>query len=156
MASLPVVNQPAHRVGALIDHLARRLRLRSETVLEPLGLRPRHLLALTLVRDRDGISQQTLASTLEMDGTNVVGLLNDLEREQLVERRRSPEDRRRHTVSLTEAGAKTLAKAEFALAAVEDEVFCALDGDQRETLYRLLQTASNGEQPICTETIPDC
>ncbi|OPG11137.1 MarR family winged helix-turn-helix transcriptional regulator [Microbispora sp. GKU 823] len=152
MTSLPVVNQPVHRCGALLEHLARRLRLRSESVLAPLGLRPRHLVALTVLRDRGGSTQQALASTLEMDGTNVVGLLNDLEAEKLIERRRSPEDRRRHVVELTEAGAKRLAKAEFALAAVEDEVLGALDHDQRETLYSLLQqVATGGMEAACVE-----
>jgi DNA-binding MarR family transcriptional regulator len=149
MASLPVVNQPPHRAGALVDYLARRLRSRSESVLAPLGLRPRHLVALTVFRVRGGCSQQSLAATLEMDGTNVVGLLNELEAENLVERRRSPEDRRRHVVELTDVGAKRLAKAEFALAAVEDEVFGALDSDQRETLYQLLQQATGGNEMTC-------
>ena len=40
---------PEHRSGALLDHLARRMRLRSESVLAPLGLRPRHLVALTVL-----------------------------------------------------------------------------------------------------------
>ncbi|EOD65550.1 MarR family winged helix-turn-helix transcriptional regulator [Amycolatopsis vancoresmycina] len=142
MSSLPVVNQPPHRSGALIDHVARRLRLRSETVLAPLGIRPRHLIALTVLRDHGESSQQDLAKILEMDGTNVVGLLNDLEAENLVERRRSTADRRRHVVELTGVGAKLLARAEFALTAVEDEVFSALSDDQRETLYELLQQAT--------------
>ena len=76
-----------HWSGALLDHLARRMRLRAESVLAPLGLRPRHLVALTVLRGRDGITQQALASTLEMDGTNIVGLLNELEAEDLIERR---------------------------------------------------------------------
>jgi DNA-binding MarR family transcriptional regulator len=154
MTSLPVVNQPPHRCGALLDHVARRLRLRSESVLAPLGLRPRHLIALTVLRDQGGSSQQHLAKTLEMDGTNVVGLLNDLEAEKLIERRRSPVDRRRHVVELTDVGAQLLAKAEFALAAVEDEVFHALGDDQRETLYALLQQATNGtETQACRENV---
>lgn len=144
MALLPVVNQPARRSGALLDHLARRMRLRAEAVLTPLGLRPRHLVALTVLRDRGGSSQQALAATLEMDGTNIVGLLNELEADELVERRRSPADRRRHLVELTEAGRKRLATAEFALAAVEDEVLGALDESQRDTLYHLLQRAAGG------------
>jgi len=152
MTSLPVVNQPPHRCGALLDHLTRRMRLRSEAVLAPLGLRPRHLVALTVLRDRQGSTQQDLAKTLEMDSTNVVGLLNELETANLVERRRSPADRRRHLVELTDVGAKQLAKAEFALAAVEDEVLCGLDNEQRETLYTLLQQASTqGEFIACTE-----
>jgi DNA-binding MarR family transcriptional regulator len=156
VVSLPVVNQPVHRSGALLDHLARRIRLRAESVLAPLGLRPRHLLTLTVLRDRGDCSQQALSATLEMDGTNIVGLLNELEAENLVERRRSPEDRRRHVVELTDAGAQILAKAEFALAAVEDEVLGALDDEQRETLYDLLQRASTGVS--CTEAVnePGC
>ncbi|MET8849203.1 MarR family winged helix-turn-helix transcriptional regulator [Amycolatopsis sp. NPDC004625] len=154
MSSLPVVNQPPHRCGALIDYVARRLRLRTETVLAPLGIRPRHLIALTVLRDRGGISQQDLAKILEMDGTNVVGLLNDLEAENLVERRRSATDRRRHVVELTDVGAKLLARAEFALAAVEDEVFSDLGDDQRETLYELLQQATKSATEGCREPGP--
>src|ERR1700746_3078458 len=117
MARLPVVHPPGHHPGALLDHLARRMRLRAESVLAPLGLRPRHLVALTVLRGRDGIPPQALSGTLEMEGTNIVGLLNELEAEDLIERGRSPEDRRRHVVALTEAGAKRLAEGEGALAA---------------------------------------
>ena len=157
MTSLPVVDQPPHRCGALVDHLARRLRLRSESVLAPLGLRPRHLISLTVLRDSGGSSQQDLAKILEMDGTNVVTLLNELEAEGLIERRRSPADRRRHIVELTGVGAKLLARAEFALTAVEDEVFDALSHDQRETLYELLrQAASRTGVEACRENTSGC
>lgn len=155
MARLPVVNQPAHHPGALLDHLARRMRLRAEAVLAPLGLRPRHLVALTVLRDRGGSTQQALAATLEMDGTNIVGLLNELEAEKLIERRRSPEDRRRHLVELTDVGADRLATAECALSAVEDEVLGALNDSQRETLYNLLQQAAAGTAVSCTAAIDD-
>jgi DNA-binding MarR family transcriptional regulator len=148
MAS-PVVTQPTHRSGALLDHLARRMRLRTEAVLAPLGLRPRHLVALTVLRHFGGSTQQALATTLAMDGTNIVGLLNELEADKLVERRRSPEDRRRHVVVLTEAGAEQLAKAEYALAEVDEQVLGALDASQRETLYTLLQLAATGTGVSC-------
>jgi hypothetical protein len=85
-----------------------------------------------------------------MDGTNVVGLLNELETDRLIERRRSPQDRRRHIVEMTARGAETLAKAEFALAAAEDEVLASLDPEQREALFRLLQLAASGG-PECGE-----
>jgi DNA-binding MarR family transcriptional regulator len=150
----PPVNQHEHRSGALLDHLARRIRLRAESVLAPLGLRPRHLVALTVVRKSGACSQQRLASMLEMDGTNVVGLLNELEAEALIERRRSPEDRRRHVVDLTDAGVDRLCAAECALAAVENEVLGALDDTQRETLYDLLeQAASSDGPPRCAEAV---
>ena len=131
------------------------MRLRAEAVLAPMGLRPRHLVALTVLREGGGSTQQALAATLEMDGTNIVGLLNELEAKQLIERRRSPEDRRRHLVEVTDAGAEQLAKAEFALSAAEDEVLGALDDSQRETLYSLLQQAAAGTAVSCAEAIDD-
>jgi DNA-binding MarR family transcriptional regulator len=151
---MPVVDHPTHHPGALLHHLARRMRLRIEAVLAPMALRPRHLVALTVLREHGGSTQQALAATLEMDGTNIVGLLNELEARQLIERRRSPEDRRRHLVELTDAGAEQLAKAECALSAVEDEVLGALDDSQRETLYNLLQQAA-GTAVNCTAATDD-
>jgi DNA-binding MarR family transcriptional regulator len=153
ISSLPVVSQLPHRSAALLDHLARRMRVRAEAALAPVGLRPRHLIALTVLRDHGGSTQQALSTTLQIDRTNLVGLLNDLESEGLIARRRSPEDRRRHIVELTEVGARRLAKAEFALAAVEDEVLCSLDIDQRELLYRLLQQATGGHVPDCAAAV---
>jgi len=153
MASLPT-DQPVHRSGALLDHLARRMRVQGETVLAQLGLRPRHIVALTVLRDRGGSTQQALSSTLMMDGTNVVGLLNDLEAEHLIERRRSPQDRRRHIVELTAQGQKLLGEVERALAEAENEVLAALDAAQREMLYTLLRQATNGETS-CRENLGD-
>jgi DNA-binding MarR family transcriptional regulator len=150
IASLPVIQpKPEHRSAALLAHLARRMRLRAESALAPLGLRPRHLVALTVLRDGGRSTQQALSTTLQIDSTNLVGLLNELEADKLIERRRSSEDRRRHTVELTTAGAKRLTEAEFALAAVEDEVLGRLDDDQRETLYRLLQQATSADVIEC-------
>jgi DNA-binding MarR family transcriptional regulator len=138
ISALPVVNQPPLRVAALLDHVGRQLRGRSEPVLEALGMRPRHLLTLTVLRDRGGSSQGDLADTLRIDRTNLVGLLNELEAGGWIERRRSPEDRRRHIVELTTAGREILSQAEFALAAIENDVFSALDDRERETLHNLL------------------
>jgi MarR family transcriptional regulator, lower aerobic nicotinate degradation pathway regulator len=141
---LPVVGQPVHRSAALLDYMARHMRVASEAVLGPLGLRPRHLIALTVLRDHGASGQQHLAGLLQIDRTNVVGLLNELEDAQLIERRRSVEDRRRHMVQLTDAGHAKLAEAELALAAVEDRVLSALDDEQRERLYELLLQATSG------------
>jgi DNA-binding MarR family transcriptional regulator len=150
ITSQSVINQPTRRSAALLDHLARRMRLRSESALAPHGLRPRHLVALTVLRNGGGSTQQALSTTLQIDSTNLVGLLNELEADKLIERRRSSEDRRRHIVEITTAGEKRLADVEAALAAVENEVLGHLDDEQRETLYRLLQQATSGEVIECT------
>jgi DNA-binding MarR family transcriptional regulator len=145
----------AHRSSPLLDHLARRMRTRSEAALEPFGLRPRHLVALTLLRDHGAGTQQALAAALQIDRTNLVGLLNELESAGLITRTRSAEDRRRHIVQLTAAGSERLAQAECALAAAEDEVLAALEPEQREHLYQLLQAATSGHVISCSEVIAE-
>jgi DNA-binding MarR family transcriptional regulator len=142
--------QTRHRSAALLDHLARLMRLRAESALEPIGLRPRHLVALTVLRDHGSPTQQALAAALQTDRTNLIGLLNELETDGLILRRRSTEDRRRHFVELTDEGTQRLAEAEAALAAAEDEVLAALDADQRETLYQLLAQATTSHVSDCT------
>ena len=141
--------QTRHRSFALLDHLARLTRLRAESALAPLGLRPRHLVALTMLRDLGSPTQQALAAALRADRTNLIGLLNELESDSLILRRRSAEDRRRHFVELTDDGAERLAEAETAVAAAEDEVLAALDADQREALYQLLAQATTSHVIDC-------
>jgi len=141
--------QTRHRSSALLDHLARLVRLRAESALAPLGLRPRHLVALTVLRDYGSPTQQALGAALQTDRTNLIGLLNELESDGLILRRRSTEDRRRHFVELTREGGKRLADAEAALAAAEDEVLGALDAEQRETLYQLLAQATTSHVVDC-------
>src|SRR5260370_9424725 len=75
MALLPVVNQPAHHPGALLHHLARRMRLRTEAVLAPPGLRPRHPGALPVLRDRARTTPPPLPPTPETDATNTAARL---------------------------------------------------------------------------------
>ena len=142
ISELPVISQPMRRSAAHLDLLSRRMRSVGESALSSAGLRPRHLLTMTVLRDQGESSQADLAGTLQLDRTNLVGLLNELENEGLIERRRSPEDRRRHTVVLTDDGRERLARAEFALAAAEDIVLAGLTAKQRDTLYELLAKAT--------------
>jgi DNA-binding MarR family transcriptional regulator len=139
----------------LLDHLVRLGRMRAEAALAPLGLRPRHLVALTVMRQHGDSTQQALAAALRIDRTNLVGLLNELETDGLIARRRSAEDRRRHIVELTGDGARRLAEAEAALTAVEDEVLGALDPGQRELLYDLLTQATTSHVLDCAAAAAD-
>jgi DNA-binding MarR family transcriptional regulator len=141
--------QSCHRSSALLDHVARLTRLRGESALAPLGLRPRHLVALTVLRDHGSPTQQALAAALQTDRTNLIGLLNELETDHLIVRRRSTEDRRRHFVELTDDGVQRLMEAEVALAAAEDEVLAALDAHEREQLYQLLAKATTSHVADC-------
>ncbi|MDG4665426.1 MarR family winged helix-turn-helix transcriptional regulator [Mycobacterium sp. 236(2023)] len=142
-------------LGPLLDLILRRLRGAAEAEVAKVGLRTRHIIALTLLRDFGEQGQAGLAESLGIDPTNVVALLNDLESAGMVERRRSPQDRRRHTVVLTEAGAERLSEAEKVLASLEEGVFLELTHDELATLHGLLLraaavTAGGLESPAVT------
>ncbi|MFL6088116.1 MAG: MarR family winged helix-turn-helix transcriptional regulator [Mycobacterium sp.] len=123
----------------------------AEVELAAFGLRARHVVALTLLRDLGEQNQSDLRATLGMDPTNVVALLNELEAEDLVQRRRSPRDRRRHTVSLTAAGRARLKEIEDLLAGVEQRVLEPLTLEEQQTFYALLSRAT--ASPTCAEAL---
>jgi len=147
------------RVLPLLDHLARVGRRAAEASMAPGGLRPRHLVALTLLSDHGPLSQQALAETLRLDPSNVVGLLNELEERALIVRRRDPADRRRHIVELSTAGARELRKAEDRLLCVEDDLLAGLTREERATLHALLTRAAGTPsciEAVCVEDSPAC
>lgn len=154
MATTPA-HSAIHSSTALLGHLARISQAHTEASLEQVGLRPRQLVTLTLLREAGPSTQQSLASAIAIDRTNLVGLLNELETAGLVRRRRSEQDRRRHIVELTPAGERKLRAAEEALARAEAELLHGLDERERQTLYELLQRATAGHVVDCGEAARD-
>jgi DNA-binding MarR family transcriptional regulator len=109
-----------------------------------LGMRLKQYLALSTLSQAPGMSQAKLGEALHLDANNTVLMLNDLEAEGWAERRRDPDDRRRHTVELTAAGRKALTRAERSVDALEDGVLEHLGEDERATLRELLARAVAG------------
>lgn len=136
----------------LLPRLAKQIMRRSNP--ETLGMDLRLLMALSYLADHDGAPQQELVDALCMDAKNVVLLLNDLEDLGHLERRRDPEDRRRHRVQITDSGRKALAHAARAQAAIEDEVLDALNAEERAELWRLLTRALHRAEPEAAPAIP--
>ncbi len=106
-----------------------------------LGMRLKHFMVLGFLAERDGIAQQELGDICGVDPNNLVLLLNELEAEGFVQRRRDPQDRRRHIVEITEPGRAAFRRGERVREGVEDVVLARLDAEERETLRRLLAKA---------------
>lgn len=123
----------------LITRLAKVVYKRSSE--ELLGMRLRHFVALTYLRDHGLAPQQGMCETLGMDANNLVLLLNDLEQAGHASRTRDPADRRRHLVAITPAGLRALRKAERAQEGIEEEVLAGLSSQERESLHELLARA---------------
>jgi DNA-binding MarR family transcriptional regulator len=128
----------------LLPRLAKQVMRRSSP--ELLGMDLRLLMALSYLGDHDGAPQQELVDALCMDAKNVVLLLNELEDNGYLVRRRDSKDRRRHRVYMTTAGRQALDRATRAQEDIEDDVLQALDADERATLWGLLTRALRGAE----------
>ncbi len=128
------------RLGYLLKHVLARLTEAQTKALAPHGLNGRDLAVLSAVASGEPLSQLEVASRLRVDRTSIGDLIDGLEDRGFVERRRSPEDRRRNVVALTELGESTFATAERIRLEVEREFLAPLrDGERfRSDLQALL------------------
>jgi DNA-binding MarR family transcriptional regulator len=127
----------APTAGMLLVKLGRAAERWFAEALKPSGLTPRHFGVLYEVQARP-TSQQALIDSIGVDPSKLVGLLNDLEADGLIVRRRDPDDRRRHIVEVSKLGRTRLEAAEKAAAVVEDRLFAGIDAEQRAELLGVL------------------
>jgi DNA-binding MarR family transcriptional regulator len=137
MKNMSVLEEHASSPGLLLALLGYDAMRRLRAAHDAHDLKPRQFQLLGLL-ERGGLGQRELGERMGQDPSIVVGLLNPLEVRGFVTRDRDPADRRRHTVSLTPAGAERLKAAADAQRAVEDDLFAALTTAQREQLRTLL------------------
>src|SRR5215211_6205156 len=108
------------------------------------GLKPRQFQILGLLHDHGGLAQGELIQEMGVAPSILVTMLNPLEADGLVTRERDPADRRRHLVTLTEAGERALVSASRAQTETEDELFASLNDERREQLGALLIALRDG------------
>jgi DNA-binding MarR family transcriptional regulator len=106
--------------------------------LEPLGLAPSDVGLLRMIAANPGQSQRDLAAALDVVPSRVVALLDALDRKGLVERHRSPVDRRNHEVVLTEKAREALKEVRAVSSAHDADICAGLDAAQRDQLRELL------------------
>jgi len=134
--------------GILLLKLGRLAQRQCAAELKAEELTPRHF--ATLIELRAGPrSQQSLGEAVGADPSKLVGILNDLEAEGLVVRRRDPDDRRRHIVELAPKGETRLEATECVVDAIEERMLASLTDEQREQLAHLLSIVAD------TSGLPD-
>lgn len=127
------------RAGFLLSELGSRSAGRFAVRLGPLGIAPKHYGLMELLSRNEGLTQQQLGTTLGIHRNVMVGLVDDLEKRGLAERRRHPTDRRAHAIHLTESARGLLPLARSIADEHETELLSVLDGPERAQLLALLQ-----------------
>jgi len=92
------------RVPFLLYRAAEHSHALANDMLARIELTARQAGILTLVTEREPMTQKALTDLLGIDRTTMVALIDDLEQKGLVERRRHPRDRRAFLISPTEPG----------------------------------------------------
>lgn len=129
---------------SLLGYNARRASLAIISVflerMAPYQLRPVDFSVLSLVAHNPGITSRQLCATLGILPPNLVGLLNGLEKRELVTRKPHPRDGRALGLHLTAPGQKLARDAERTAAQLETELAGSrLTPTEQRTLLKLLK-----------------
>jgi len=138
----------------LLKRLGFAAKDRTLAAYEETGLHPYHHAVLLVLDEGAPETQGSIADTLGYDRGQLVGLLDELEERELVERKRDPNDRRRHVVRLTPAGKKMLRRLRTLSGQIEDDFLAPLDEEQREALHSLLRRLAETHEPRCAPLKP--
>jgi DNA-binding MarR family transcriptional regulator len=133
---------PEQTAGSLVLVIRLSRSIYRRATEDVLGMRLKQYISLNTLAMTPGMGQRQLGEVLHLDPNNTVLMLNDLEAAGWAERRRDPEDRRRHTVEITPSGLKALARADRALDGLEEDVLDGLSPEERATLRDLLTRAT--------------
>jgi DNA-binding MarR family transcriptional regulator len=94
---------------------------------------------LSLITHNPGITSRQLCNTLGILPPNLVGMIGNLEKRELIERVPHPRDGRAMALHLTTTGQKLMRDAERTAAQLEADVAAPLTPNELKTLLRLLK-----------------
>ena len=111
---------------------------RANAALAEVGLKVRSFSVLWLAGEGLNPSQRELSEFLNLDPSQIVPLIDELEQRGAVTRQTDPRDRRSRIIVITAAGRRLLRKARALAEAADDRSLSALTADERATLGELL------------------
>jgi DNA-binding MarR family transcriptional regulator len=128
-----------HWPGYLLAFIAEHATERFERSLARQRIRTKHAEVLAVIDAEGPMSQRALCRRLRIDKSPMVGLVDDLERLALAERRRSHADRRVQDIHLTDRGREVVRRVVELADAQNDRMLSVLDDDERLQLHGLLR-----------------
>jgi len=106
--------------------------------LAPLGAPKAHFVVLAVLDEAGPASQAVLADRARVYRSDLVAVLNELAEGGWIVRAPDPEDKRRNTITITDAGRERLAEIEAVLDGVNDFITAPLSEAERAQLFSLL------------------
>ncbi|WP_417234169.1 MarR family winged helix-turn-helix transcriptional regulator [Arthrobacter sp.] len=136
----------ASELAGEASFLIARARSRGSSIanerLAPLGLRVRSYSVLSLACSGLRPTQRELAEFLSLDPSQIVALVDSLEKEGLVQRIPDPTDRRSKLIESSAAGTALYARARALTGESEDVSLAGLDAGEKAEFLRLLNKAA--------------
>jgi DNA-binding MarR family transcriptional regulator len=145
MSTVPQGRPPPELAGSLhylLKHAQMRLADLTGPALAPLRINGRETAVLIAIDGQSLPSQHDIAQRMGVDRTTMVGLVDELEKKGLVERRADPLDRRKNVVALTEAGRTTVQDATRAVAEAERRFLGPLSDEEGAALREALRATA--------------
>jgi DNA-binding MarR family transcriptional regulator len=122
----------------MIAPLQRALVAAEQPVLRAHGLSMWGYVVLDTVEGQPVRTQAALAEFIGADKSRIIGVLDELENDGLLERTRDPADRRARLVTITEEGRRRHAAAQAEIQRGEERLLAQLPAADREALLRSL------------------
>lgn len=133
------VLDPELNVGFLIHDVSRMMRNWFDARAQHLGLTRAQWRVLIQLSAREGASQRELAEILEIDTVTLGRHIDRLERDNWLERRPDPDDRRVWRLHLTPAARPTLDEMEALAIQLQEDAVAGLSQDERAALNAALK-----------------
>lgn len=115
---------------------------------EALDIKPAQFSVLEIIHNNPGLRQSALARALNIQRTNMVGMLDQLQQRALIERKPSTKDLRAHALHLTSKGEKLLEHLHRQFHQHEDLLRQRLGDENLQMIRKNLEIIINAPGPL--------
>ncbi|MBN8187847.1 MarR family transcriptional regulator [Salipiger thiooxidans] len=130
-------------LGDLIGYRLKRAYMQIQPVAQQVlaedGLRVVSFSCLSIITDNPGIVQTELAAALQMERSNLVVIIDELEQSGFIARKKVPTDRRRYALTATLRGRRLRDRAAEKIRQAEDRIVGCLEKEDRIRLLAVLE-----------------
>ncbi|MCB8818706.1 MarR family winged helix-turn-helix transcriptional regulator [Desulfosporosinus shakirovi] len=142
MNEIKTNSRPSKYVCYKLSRVMRKVHRYYENSFSQYGITPAQFYVLSAVWENDGVKFKDLAKGLEMDGSTLTSILDRLERQDLLERRDDPEDRRSLLVFLTKKAKQSIVEITCLAEKLNQEIKGRFSEEEYAAFERVLEKLS--------------